>query len=120
MASRYLVIGSLALLTAMAASSAPSALQPKVAPGTSRLYVIGTRSAEQRHSATAGKLDSILADLSRHAALARPDHELAGLGVGRGELGAPLPEFVDDGGQRGGEGGRRLKHGHGRNLSAEL
>ena len=97
MASRYLLIGSLALLTAMAASSAPTALQPNglrpnVAPGTSRLYVIGSRSAQQRHSATAGKLDSILADLTRHAALARPEHLLADL-----HALSPAARFVQSG-----------------------
>jgi hypothetical protein len=97
MASRYLVIGSLALLTAMAASSAPSALRPNglrpnVAPGTARLVVIGTRSAQQRQSASAGKLDSILADLSRHSGLARPDHELADL-----HALSPAARFVQSG-----------------------
>jgi hypothetical protein len=84
MALRYLAIGSLCLLTAVAASSAVPALQlngprPNATPGDARLYVTGSRSAEQRLSAIAGKLDAILADLSRHAALARPDHVLADL-----------------------------------------
>ena len=48
-------------------------------PGNARLYVVGSRSAQQRLSATAGKLDSVLADLSRHAELARPGHVLADL-----------------------------------------
>ncbi len=48
-------------------------------PGSARLYVVGSRSAQQRLSATAGKLDSVLADLSRHAKLARPGHVLADL-----------------------------------------
>ena len=84
MALRTLAIGSLAALTALAASSANSPLQlhgqrPNLAPGSAPLYVVGTRSAEQRQSAIGGKMDSILADLSRHAALARPDHTLADL-----------------------------------------
>ena len=84
MALRTLAIGSLAALTALAASSANSPLQlhgqrPNLAPGSAPLYVVGTRSAEQRQSAIGGNMDSILADLSRHAALARPDHTLADL-----------------------------------------
>ena len=84
MASRYLAIGSLALLTAMAASSAVSTLplngpRPNLTPGDARLYVVGSRSTQQRHSAVAAKLDSILADLTRHAALARPGHVVADL-----------------------------------------
>jgi Subtilase family len=41
--------------------------------------VFGSRSAQQRRNAAGTKLDSILADLSRHAARARPDHWLADL-----------------------------------------
>ena len=41
--------------------------------------VAGTRSAAQRDNAAAAKLDSMLADLSRHAARVRPGHELADL-----------------------------------------
>jgi Subtilase family len=41
--------------------------------------VVGSRSVQQRQSASTAKLDSVLADLSRHAALARPDHPLADL-----------------------------------------
>ena len=52
MALRYLAIGSLALLTAVAASSAVSTLQlngprPNLTPGNARLYVTGSRSAQQ-------------------------------------------------------------------------
>jgi hypothetical protein len=84
MALRTLVIGALAVLTALAASSADSPLylngpRPNLTPGNARLYVVGSRSAQQRQSTTARKLDSILADLSRHAALARPGHVLADL-----------------------------------------
>ncbi len=84
MASRFFAIGGLAVLAAVTASSAvaplrPYTLRPAVAAGHGRLYVVGTRSAQQRESAVAAKLDSVLADLSRHAALARPDHVLADL-----------------------------------------
>lgn len=84
MALRYLAIGSLALLTAVAASTADSTLRvngprPNLIPGHARLYLIGSRSAQQRQDAAAGKMDSVLADLSRHAVLARPGHLLADL-----------------------------------------
>jgi len=86
MALRYLAVASLALLTAVAASSPVSTVRlngprPNLAPGTARLYIVGSRSAQQRHSAVAAKMDSILADLSRHAMLARPGHELTDLHV---------------------------------------
>jgi hypothetical protein len=84
MSSRFFAIGALAGLAAMAASSAvgparPVNLHRSAVPGSARLYAIGTRSAAQRQSATSGKMDSVLADLSRHASLARPDHLLADL-----------------------------------------
>ncbi len=84
MASRIFAIGSLVLLTAMAASSTTSTsafngLKRTATPGTARLYAIGTRSAQQSQSATDSKLDSVLADLSRHAGLARPGHVLEDL-----------------------------------------
>ena len=84
MSPRQLTIGSLALLTAMAASSAVltlrlHTLRPAVVAGTSHLYAIGTRSAQQRQSATDAKLDSVLADLSRHQSMARADHMLSDL-----------------------------------------
>src|ERR1700722_14207389 len=83
MASRYLAIGSLALTTAVAASSSvPALLHPRgvpAAPGAAHLYAIGTRDATQSRSAVSGKMDSMLAQLSRHAALARPEHLLADL-----------------------------------------
>jgi hypothetical protein len=84
MASRFLAFGALTVLGAVTASSAVgplhfNALQPKLASGNARLYVAGTRSAAQRQSASGVKLDPMLADLSRHAALARPDHMLADL-----------------------------------------
>ena len=67
----------------MAATSADSSLRPHAlrslaAPGHARLMVAGSRSTAQR-DAIAGKLDGMLADLSRHASRARPDHLLADL-----------------------------------------
>ncbi|MGC1523807.1 MAG: S8 family serine peptidase, partial [Steroidobacteraceae bacterium] len=41
--------------------------------------MFGVRSAQQRQSAAAAKFDGPLADLSRHAALARPDHAVEDL-----------------------------------------
>jgi hypothetical protein len=43
------------------------------------VFLVGSRSLQQRNNAAAGKFDSILADLSRHAALARPGHLLSDL-----------------------------------------
>jgi hypothetical protein len=83
MASRYVAFGSMALSVSLTAASAVPAGSPKVlraaAAGSARLVVVGSRSAEQRQSATASKLDSVLADLSRHALRARPEHILEDL-----------------------------------------
>src|ERR1700691_1208778 len=73
--SRYLTMSSVALLAAMAASSAVSTFMRhsprlRTPAGTAHLYVIGTRSEAQRASAVGRRLDSILADLSRHASRA--------------------------------------------------
>jgi plastocyanin len=70
-------------MAAVAASSPrPDLVHPRgarPAPGAAHLYAIGTRSAAQHRGAVGGKMDSILADLSRHAALARPDHLMTDL-----------------------------------------
>ncbi len=84
MASRFLAIGALTMLGAVTAASAVgpphfNALRSKLAAGHARLYVVGSRSAAQRQSASSAKLDPVLADLLRHAGLARPDHLLADL-----------------------------------------
>jgi hypothetical protein len=84
MGSRFFAIGTVAALAAMAASSAVSnlrlmSLRPNILPGPAHLVAVGSRNAQQRQSAVAAKMDSVLADLSRHAALARPDHLLADL-----------------------------------------
>src|SRR5580704_9742759 len=78
MASRFFAIGTAAVLTTIAAAAAVSTLRqthlrPSVLPGSAHLHAFGTRSAQQRHSANGGKFDGALADLSRHAAAARPD-----------------------------------------------
>jgi hypothetical protein len=78
------MMGCMALLTALAASSAISTsgsrgLRPNVAPGGAHLVLVGTRSTAQRESKAGAKFDSVLADLSRHAARARSGHLLADL-----------------------------------------
>jgi hypothetical protein len=84
MSSRFFAIGTLAVLTAMAAVAAVSTLwhphlRPSVAPGTASLHAFGSRSAQQRQSAAGAKFDGALADLTRHAALVRPDHAIEDL-----------------------------------------
>jgi hypothetical protein len=84
MASRFFAIGTLAALTTIASVAAVSTmrhphLRPSAAPGTARLHVFGSRSIQQRQSAAGAKFDGALADLSRHAALARPDHAVEDL-----------------------------------------
>jgi hypothetical protein len=84
MASRFLTMGTLAVLTTMAAAAAVSSLRhphlrPSATPGTAHLRAFGSRSLQQRQSAAGAKFDGALADLSRHAALARPDHAIEDL-----------------------------------------
>jgi hypothetical protein len=84
MALRFFTIGTLVALTAAGAIAAVSTLRhphlrPGVAPGTAHLHVFGSRSAQQRQSATGSKFDGALADLSRHASRARPDHAIEDL-----------------------------------------
>jgi hypothetical protein len=84
MASRFFAIGTLAVLTTIAAAAAVSTmrhphLRPSATPGTARLHVFGSRSLQQRQTAAGAKFDGALADLSRHAALARPDHAIEDL-----------------------------------------
>src|SRR5579863_730196 len=84
MASRFFAIGTAAVLTTIAAAAAVSTLRhpllrPGVAPGTAHLHAFGSRSVQQRQSANGAKFDGALADLARHATLARPDHALEDL-----------------------------------------
>src|SRR5215469_2185604 len=75
-----LAIGALTLLVTVAVSSAASLSQPARAnAGSARLMVFGGRSAAQRASPAERKLDAALADLTRHAHLARVDHRLEDL-----------------------------------------
>jgi hypothetical protein len=84
MASRFFAIGTLAALTAVAAIAAVSSLRhphlrPSAMPGHAQLHAFGSRSLQQRHSTAGAKFDGALADLSRHAALVRPDHAIEDL-----------------------------------------
>ena len=81
MASRFFAMGTLAALMTLAAVAAVSTLRhphlrPGVEPGTAQLRAFGSRSTQQRRSAAGAKFDGALADLSRHAFLARPDHAI--------------------------------------------
>jgi Subtilase family len=83
MASRFFAIGTAAVLTAIAAVAAVSTLRqphlrPSAAAGLAHLHAFGSRGAQQGQSANR-KFDGALADISRHAALARPDHAVEDL-----------------------------------------
>ena len=87
MASRFFAIGTVAVLTTVAAVAAVTAvatmrhphLRPAAIPGTAHLHAFGSRGARQGQTAAGAKFDGALADLSRHAALARPEHTLEDL-----------------------------------------
>lgn len=72
MTPRFVSIGIIALVSAVAASSVPPlrdhAPRMRTAPGSAHLRAVGGRSPQQRRSAIDAKLDNTLADLSRHAA----------------------------------------------------
>ena len=83
MFSNRLGVAIVALVGMMAASATapprPVPKHPAVAAGSAPLLAFGGRSPEQQLSGIGGKLDAALADLSRHAGLARPDHLLEDL-----------------------------------------
>ena len=84
MSLRFLALGTLAVLSTVGVSSAVAPVQRNglhalSAPGDARLHAFGTRSVQQRASADTRKLDSALADLSRHLGRVRPAHQLADL-----------------------------------------
>jgi hypothetical protein len=84
MASRFFTIGTLAVVTTMAAAAAISTLRhphlrPSAAPGNARLHAFGSRSVQQGQSAAGAKFDGALADLARHSAKVRPDHAIEDL-----------------------------------------
>ena len=75
---------ALAFLAVLATSSAdsvvPTAKKPLAqGPAPAQLMAFGARSAAQRASASAAKLDAALADLSRHLDRVRTDHALEDL-----------------------------------------
>jgi hypothetical protein len=47
--------------------------------GTAQLHIAGSRSMQQRHSATGSKFDASLAEISRHVSSVRPGHALEDL-----------------------------------------
>ena len=84
MALRFLALAALVILSTAGVSSAVAPTQRNrlhatSSPGDARLYAVGTRSVQQRSSAEALKMDSVLADLSRHLTRVRPDYQLADL-----------------------------------------
>ncbi|HXY97320.1 MAG TPA: S8 family serine peptidase, partial [Steroidobacteraceae bacterium] len=83
MSSNRLGIAVVALVGVMAASATspppPVLRHPAVPAGSAPLLAFGGRSAAQQRSGIGGKLDAALADLTRHANLARPDHLLEDL-----------------------------------------
>ncbi len=86
MALRFLALAALVILSTAGVSSAVAPAQRNrlhaaSAPGDARLYAVGTRSLQQRSSGEALKMDSVLADLSRHLTRVRPDYQLGDLHV---------------------------------------
>ena len=79
-----LAAGALAFLALLAASSADTAVPAKKqalarGSGEAQLTAFGGRSAAQRESTSAARLDAALADLSRHLGRVRADHALEDL-----------------------------------------
>jgi len=83
MASRFFAIGALGILTAITAVSAVGPSHPMLhrpnLRGTAQLHIAGSRSMQQRHSATGSKFDASLAEISRHVSSVRPGHALEDL-----------------------------------------
>ncbi|HEY6622158.1 MAG TPA: S8 family serine peptidase [Steroidobacteraceae bacterium] len=83
MSLRIFAIVTVSALTALSAVSAvgpsqPMHLRPN-APGASVLHVAGSRSAQQRDSASGSKFDASLAEIARHVASLRPESALQDL-----------------------------------------
>jgi Subtilase family len=83
MSSRIFAIATISVLAGVSAVSAvgpsqPMHLRPN-APGISSLHVAGSRSAQQRDSATGSKFDASLAEIARHVGSVRPGHALEDL-----------------------------------------
>jgi hypothetical protein len=83
MSSRIFAIATISVLAGVSAVSAvgpsqPMHLRPN-APGTSTLHVAGSRSAQQRDSATGSKFDASLAEIARNVGNLRAEHALEDL-----------------------------------------
>jgi Subtilase family len=83
MSSRIFAIMTVGVLTTLSAVSAvgpsqPMHLRPN-APGNSVLHVAGSRSAQQRNSASGSKYDASLAEIARHVSSLRPGSALQDL-----------------------------------------
>jgi Subtilase family len=76
MSLRFFAIGVVGVLTAITAASAVSPGQlirlHAHAAGTSKLHVAGSRTPQQRASATGSKYDVALAEIARHVSAVRP------------------------------------------------
>jgi hypothetical protein len=83
MSSRNFAILTVGVLMTLSAVSAVGPSQPRHlrpnAPGKSVLHVAGSRSAQQRSSASGSKYDASLAEIARHVSSLRPGAALADL-----------------------------------------
>ena len=83
MSSRIFAILTVGVLTTLSAVSAVGPSQPMHLPpnaaGNSLLHVAGSRSAQQRNSASGSKFDASLAEIARHVNSLRPGSELQDL-----------------------------------------
>ena len=84
MSSRFLAIGTLAVMASLAAVAAVSSfrhspLRPSAVAGSARLHAFGSRGIERRQGSTREKFDGALADLSRHAHQVRAGQALEDL-----------------------------------------
>jgi len=83
MSSRIFAILTVGVLMTLSAVSAVGPSQPMHlpanAPGNSVLHVAGSRSAQQRNSASGAKYDATLAEIARHVSTVRPGSALQDL-----------------------------------------
>src|SRR6516162_9133666 len=85
MASRFFAIGTLAALATASVAAVTAItlrhphLHPAIMPGAAHLHAFGSRGSGAARTAATAKFDGALADLSRHASLARPDHVMEDL-----------------------------------------
>ncbi len=83
MSLRIFAIVTVSALTTLSAGSAVGPSQPRHlppnAPGPSLLHVAGSRSAQQRDSASGSKFDATLAEIARHVSSLRPESALQDL-----------------------------------------